>query len=70
MPVLLVWGGASLPVLLPLAGMWRTRPLTDAVLAVSETSDRRALNLVLKGTAELSLLFGVLFAIGLAVGAR
>jgi hypothetical protein len=49
--------------------MWRSKPLTDAVLAVSATSDRRILNRVLKGTAELALLFGVLFAIGLAFGA-
>lgn len=68
-PVVLVWGGATFPVLLPLFGMWRTKPLTDIVLAVSATSDRRILNRVLKGTAELALLFGVLFAIGLALGA-
>jgi 1,4-dihydroxy-2-naphthoate octaprenyltransferase len=69
-PVVMVWGPAGFPVLLPLVALWRTRPLTDGVLAVSATSDRRLLNPVLKGTAQLSLLYGVLFAIGLAVGAR
>ncbi|MFN8621643.1 MAG: 1,4-dihydroxy-2-naphthoate polyprenyltransferase [Chloroflexota bacterium] len=68
-PVLLVWAGSLFSVLLPLAVFARTKPLTDAVLAVSNTSDRRQLNLVLKGTARLSLGYAVLFAIGLAIGA-
>jgi 1,4-dihydroxy-2-naphthoate octaprenyltransferase len=68
-PVVLVWGDARFTVLLPLASLWRTRVLTDTVLAVREGSDRRVLNGVLKGTAELSLWYGVLFAIGLALGA-
>ncbi len=68
-PVALAWGGATYPVLLPLVGLWRTRPLTRTVLAIGPDSDRRVLNGVLKGTAELALLFGALFAIGLALGA-
>ena len=50
-PVLLVWAGSPYAVLLPLASLWRTRALTDEVLAVSATSDRRRLNPVLAGTA-------------------
>jgi 1,4-dihydroxy-2-naphthoate octaprenyltransferase len=42
-------------------------PLVREVRAVGPGSDRRRLNLVLKGTARLSLAYGVLFAIGLAV---
>ena len=68
-PIMLVWAGAAPIVLIPLAVFARSRPLTDAVLGVSDTSDRRQLNLVLKGTAQLSLGYAVLFAAGLAVGA-
>ena len=52
-------------VLLPLLTVPLTRPLLRTVASFGE---RRELNLVLKGTARLSLVFGLLFAVGLAVG--
>jgi 1,4-dihydroxy-2-naphthoate octaprenyltransferase len=52
-------------VLLPLLTVPSTRPLLRTVASFGE---RRELNLVLKGTARLSLVFGLLFAIGLALG--
>jgi len=54
-------------VLLPLLTGFMVPPLVGEVRAVGPESDRRRLNLVLKGTARLSLVYGVLFAIGLAV---
>jgi len=54
-------------VLLPLLAGVMAPPLVREVRAVGPGSDRRRLNLVLKGTARLSLAYGVLFAIGLAV---
>ncbi len=53
-------------VLLPLLSGLMVPPLVREVRAVGPASDRRRLNLVLKGTARLSLAYGVLFAIGLA----
>jgi 1,4-dihydroxy-2-naphthoate polyprenyltransferase len=76
-PVLLatVWVGGGRPagepsaigilVLAPLLTLPLTRPLLRTVRGFGE---RRQLNLVLKGTARLSLVFGLLFALGLAVG--
>jgi 1,4-dihydroxy-2-naphthoate octaprenyltransferase len=50
---------------LPLLTVTMARPLLRTVATFGEP---RELNLVLKGTARLSLVFGVLFALGLAVG--
>jgi 1,4-dihydroxy-2-naphthoate octaprenyltransferase len=55
---------APLAVLAPLLTLPMARPLLRTVATFGE---RRELNLVLKGTARLSLWFGLLFAIGLAV---
>ncbi len=53
-------------VVLPLLTLPLTRPAaSDRSAAFGE---RRELNLVLKGTARLSLAFGLLFAVGLALG--
>lgn len=60
-------GGVSLAlpaVLLPLLTLPAATPLLRTVRSFGE---RRELNLVLKGTAELSLRFGALFAVGLAL---
>ena len=64
---LLVARLAGPAVLLPLLSGLMVPPLVREVRAVGPDSDRRRLNLVLKGTARLSLVYGVLFAIGLAV---
>ena len=53
-------------VLLPLLTLPLARPLLRTVATFGE---RRELNLVLKGTARLSLWFSLLFAVGLAAGA-
>jgi len=58
------WALAVL-VLAPLLTVPMTRPLLRTVASFGE---RRELNLVLKGTARLSLVFGLLFAVGLALG--
>jgi 1,4-dihydroxy-2-naphthoate octaprenyltransferase len=52
-------------VLAPLLTVPLARPL---LRTVSSFGERRELNVVLKGTARLSLVFGLLFAIGLALG--
>jgi 1,4-dihydroxy-2-naphthoate octaprenyltransferase len=54
-----------LPVLLTILALPLAAPLLRTVRTFSEP---RQLNLVLKGTARLALVFGLLFAIGLAVG--
>ena len=64
-PVLLAVTGRGLPVLLPILALPLAAPLLRTVRTFSEP---RQLNLVLKGTARLALVFGLLFAIGLAVG--
>lgn len=64
---LLVARLAGPAVLLPLLSVVMVPPLVREVRAVRPASDRRRLNLVLKGTARLSLVYGVLFAVGLAV---
>lgn len=66
-PALLVGRLAGPAVLLPLLSGILVPPLVREVLAVGPESDRRRLNRVLKGTARLSLAYGLLFAIGLAV---
>ncbi|MGD0862991.1 MAG: 1,4-dihydroxy-2-naphthoate polyprenyltransferase [Candidatus Limnocylindrales bacterium] len=66
-PALLFGRVAGPAVLLPFLSVAMVRPLVREVRAVGPGSDRRRLNLVLKGTARLSLAYGLLFAIGLAV---
>ena len=58
------WGLAFVTAL-PLLTLPMAQPLLRTVATFEEP---RQLNLVLKGTARLSLVFGLLFAIGLAVG--
>ena len=64
---LLVAHAAGPAVLLPLLAGVMAPPLIREIRSVGPGTDRRRLNLVLKGTARLSLVYGVLFAIGLAV---
>ena len=64
-PVALVVVGRGLPVLLPLLALPLASPLLRTVRTFSEP---RQLNLILKGTARLALVYGVLFATGLAIG--
>ena len=68
-PVLLLARMAGPAVLLPLLAGVMVPPLIREVRAVGPGTDRRRLNLVLRDTARLSLAYGVLFAIGLAVRA-
>ncbi len=67
--VLARWGGASVAagplVLLPLLALPLAAPMWRSVRA---EGDPRRLNLVLRGTARLTLVFALLFAIGLAAG--
>jgi 1,4-dihydroxy-2-naphthoate polyprenyltransferase len=56
---------AGFAVALPLFTLTLARPLLRTVATFREP---RELNLVLKGTARLSLVFGLLFAVGLAIG--
>ncbi len=61
-------GQGSPAVLLPLLSVViAVRPL-QRVITLGPDVDRRSLNPVLKATARLSLVYGVLFALGLAVG--
>jgi 1,4-dihydroxy-2-naphthoate octaprenyltransferase len=64
-PVALVGAGWGLTALLPLLALPMASPLLRTVRTFSEP---RQLNLVLKGTARLALVYGVLFASGLAIG--
>ena len=64
MPVILVAAGAGLPVLLPLLALPLALPLWRTVRTFSEP---RELNAVLRATARLSLIYGILFAAGLAI---
>ncbi len=66
-PVALVAAGRSWAVLAALATLPMAVVLWSRVRGFTE---RRQLNLVLKGTARLSLAFAVVFAIGLALGSR
>jgi 1,4-dihydroxy-2-naphthoate octaprenyltransferase len=64
-PPLLLAAGAGLGMLLPLLSAVLVRPLHATILGFR---DPRELNAVLAGTARLALLFGLLFALGLALG--
>ena len=64
-PVALAAAGRGLAVLLPLLALPIASPLLRTVRTFSEP---RQLNLVLKGTARLALVHGLLFAAGLAIG--
>ena len=64
-PVVLVAAGRGLVVLLPLLALPVASPLLRTVRTFTEP---RQLNLVLKGTARLALVYGLLFAAGLAIG--
>lgn len=64
-PLVLYATGRGFPVLLPLLALPIASPLLRTVQTFSEP---RQLNLVLKGTARLALVFGLLFAAGLAIG--
>ena len=66
-PGLLLARMAGPAVLLPLLASAMVPPLVREVRSVGPGTDRRRLNLVLRNTARLSLVYGVLFAIGLAV---
>jgi 1,4-dihydroxy-2-naphthoate octaprenyltransferase len=73
-PAAMLMAGMARPaVLVALAALLMAPPLVREVAAVHEAPhwepgpDRGRLNRVLKGTARMSLLYGVLFAIGLAV---
>lgn len=63
-PVALAIGGRGIAVLLPVLAVPLARPLLRTVRTFSEP---RQLNLVLKGTARLALIFGLLFGVGLAI---
>lgn len=68
-PAVLVVGSlAGPPVLLALVAFVLAVAPVRTVLGLGPGDDRRTLNPVLKATARLSLAYGVLFAIGLAVG--
>jgi 1,4-dihydroxy-2-naphthoate octaprenyltransferase len=67
-PLMLLLGQAGIAVLLPLVAVPLAWPMSREVRGVGEGSDRRRLNPVLKGTARLTLVYCVLFAVGLAVG--
>jgi 1,4-dihydroxy-2-naphthoate octaprenyltransferase len=64
-PVILAVAGRGLPVLLPVLAAPLASPLLRTVRTFAEP---RQLNLVLKGTARLALIFSLLFAVGLAAG--
>lgn len=68
-PIVLFLGRLSGPtVLLPLvSGVLAWEP-AQRVAAFAPDTDRRSLNPVLKATARLSLVYGALFAVGLALG--
>jgi 1,4-dihydroxy-2-naphthoate octaprenyltransferase len=66
-PIVLALAGWSWVLLVTLAAVPLVVPLWATVRGFTE---RRQLNLVLKGTARLSLVVAVLFAIGLALGPR
>jgi 1,4-dihydroxy-2-naphthoate octaprenyltransferase len=63
-PVVLAVAGFGLPVGLPLAAIPLAWPLWRTVRTFAEP---RQLNPVLKGTARLTLVFSLLFAVGLAI---
>jgi 1,4-dihydroxy-2-naphthoate octaprenyltransferase len=63
-PVGLVVAGRSLVTMIPLLTLPLASPLQRTVRTFTRPQE---LNLVLKGTARLALIFGVLFAVGLAI---
>ena len=68
-PVALYMTGQSgVAVLLPLGALGLAWAPAGRVAGFHDGDDRRSLNLVLKATAQLSLVYGALFAIGLALG--
>jgi 1,4-dihydroxy-2-naphthoate octaprenyltransferase len=67
-PVMVLAGWAGIAVLLPWVALVLAAPLVREVLLVREGPDRRRLNPVLHGTARLSLVYGLLFAVGLVLG--
>ncbi len=70
-PVLLVVSAWTSPtVLLPLASLPLAWPLVGVVRRAAAGGDPRRLNPVLRDTARLSLVFALLFAVGLALAAR
>ncbi len=64
-PLLLALSGRGVTVLLPVLAMPMARPLLQTVGTFTEPLQ---LNPVLKGTARLALIYGLLFALGLALG--
>jgi 1,4-dihydroxy-2-naphthoate octaprenyltransferase len=68
-PLAVLAGWAGPAAILPLLATPLALPLVAEVRAVGPGTDRRRLNRVLKGTARLSLVFALLFAAGLALGA-
>ncbi|MCS6842219.1 MAG: UbiA family prenyltransferase, partial [Roseiflexus sp.] len=72
---LLVGGAFLAPPLLWLSGLtgpwvmlaWLATPLAIAPMRTMLTSEGRALNLALKGTARLHLVFGLLLALGMVL---
>lgn len=66
--VLALTAQAPWPVLLPLLSVVMAVAPVRHVATFQDGQDRRSLNVVLKGTARLALVFGALFALGLALG--
>lgn len=68
-PVVLYVTGQSGPaILLPLGAIGLAWAPVRRVAGFHDGDDRRSLNLVLKATARLALVYGALFALGLALG--
>jgi 1,4-dihydroxy-2-naphthoate polyprenyltransferase len=68
--ILFVTSQSGWPVLLPLLSGFLALEPKRRVTSLGPTDDRRALNPVLKATARLSLVYGILFAVGLVAGAN
>ena len=66
--VLYVTGQSGAAVLLPLGALGLAWGPAVRVAGFHDGDDRRSLNLVLGATARLSLVYGALFAVGLALG--
>lgn len=66
--VLFATGRSGLAVILPLGALGLAWVPARRVARFRDGDDRRALNSVLKATARLSLVYGALFAVGLAIG--
>jgi len=61
LPIIWIWGDRSLFIMLP----WLTIPLALPLLRLMRSGQGRALNLGLRGTARLHMIFGLLLALGL-----